>query len=772
MRGPLHPAFGAGRTAGSVGTRRGGDELVRPIASGLKLGPGHTEAIDQSHERCVALGVSRIERPDYAPLGRSDLTLARERNLRLHDHAAPVMEMLYEQIVNTDSMVVLCDATGTIIHSIGDDDFLARASKVALQPGVNWSEQTKGTNAIGTALIEEVPTLVHADEHYMHANHFLTCSAAPILDPRGNILGVLDVTGDRGSFHQHTMALVKMSARMIENHWLTDDYRNVMRLHFHSRVEFIGTLMEGILAISADGKIVGANRGALEQLGLSGAALRMNSLSTLFGTTVNALVDRFRSPLSTPLPVHLNGGRQFYIHARFNWPVWTSLAEALSGNTAPVLGSTGPGLAVTEPSVGTVYTVAARGAQNDPAARAAAASAGGSGTAVPGAAGLAQLRTGDAQVASVIDKIRRVIDRDIPVLILGETGTGKELLARAIHVDSVRCKQAFVAVNCASIPETLIEAELFGYEEGAFTGARRKGAVGKLVQANGGTLFLDEIGDMPVALQAHLLRVLQERCVTPLGSSKSVPVDVSIICATHRNLRQMIERKAFREDLFYRLNGLAVRLPPLRERSDLLALVRNILDQLAEPERPDRKPPHPLQPDADVLRLFQHYPWPGNVRQLFNVLRTASVMAASGPVISREHLSDDFLEEARAAQPADAVSWQAAPQAGAAVAEPTMPAVAAALSVAHPAAHPAVHPPVPSATAPGGARPEPVAAAPTRAPAWSQEPHAPQRSLEAMEIDAIRHALEAAGGNISEASKRLGISRNTIYRKLRWNQPR
>ena len=778
MRGPLHSAFGIFKPLASVGTRRGGDAPVRPIASSLKLGSDHIEAIDQSHERCAALGVSRIERPDHSPMGRSDLALARERNLRLHDHAAPVMEMLYEQIVNTESMVVLCDATGTIIHSIGDDDFLARASKVALQPGVNWSEHTKGTNAIGTALIEEVPTLVHADEHYMHANHFLTCSAAPILDPRGNILGVLDVTGDRGSFHQHTMALVKLSARMIENHWLTDDYRNVMRLHFHSRVEFIGTLMEGILAISADGKIVGANRGALEQLGLSGAALRMNSLATLFGTTVNALVDRFRSPLSTPLPVHLNGGRQFHIHARFNWPVWTSLAEALLGHGRPLPGAALSSVALTEPSAGTVHSPAS-------VAPASAARVG----------GLDTLRTGDAQMASVLDKLRRVIDRDIPVLILGETGTGKELLARAIHVDSARSRQAFVAVNCASIPETVIEAELFGYEEGAFTGARRKGAVGKLVQANGGTLFLDEIGDMPVALQAHLLRVLQERCVTPLGSSKSVPVDVSIICATHRNLREMIERKAFREDLFYRLNGLAVRLPPLRERSDLLALMRNILDQLAEPERPDRRPPRPLQPDADVLRLFALCPWPGNVRQLFNVLRTASVMAAHGPVISREHLSDDFLDEARAAQPADGLLRQdaAARASGLTAALPTAlsaapgghrgGATAGTVRTDIPTAVPTIfhttvptifhttvpttfHTTAPSATA------APGTAAAARTPAWSREPGAPQRSLEAMEIDAIRQALDAAGGNISEASKRLGISRNTIYRKLRWNQPR
>jgi transcriptional regulator of acetoin/glycerol metabolism len=635
--------------------------------------------------------------------------------------------MLYEQIVNTESMVLLCDATGTIIHSIGDDDFLARASKVALQPGVNWSEQTKGTNAVGTALIEEVPTLVHADEHYMHANHFLTCSAAPILDPRGNILGVLDVSGDHRSFHQHTMALVKMSARMIENHWLTDDYRNVMRLHFHSRVEFIGTLMEGILAIAADGKIVGANRGALEQLGLSGAALRMHSLTTLFGTTVNALVDRFRSPLATPMPVQLNGGRQFHIHARFNWPVWTSLAEAVSGNVP----------SSTEPSVGTA-TPASPNASGERAAGADTSPASNSG------AGLAQLRTGDAQIASVVDKIRRVLDRDIPMLILGETGTGKELLARAIHVDSARAKQPFVAVNCASIPETLIEAELFGYEDGAFTGARRKGAVGKIVQANGGTLFLDEIGDMPVALQAHLLRVLQERQVTPLGSTKSVAVDVSIICATHRNLREMIDRKAFREDLFYRLNGLAVRLPPLRERSDLMALVRRILDQLAEPDRRPRK----LELNTDVVRLFQHYHWPGNVRQLFNVLRTAAVMAANEPLITREHLSDDFLDEARAAQ-----AHEPAPE----VAAPPAPVQGAA----------------PDAVAPAASDHRPLADGPVAAvnpPRWSGENVSTQRSLEEMEINAIRHAVDAAGGNISEASKRLGISRNTIYRKLRWNQ--
>ncbi|MBT9486411.1 MAG: sigma-54-dependent Fis family transcriptional regulator [Rubrivivax sp.] len=671
------------------------DERDRPIASSLSLPEAHIGLIEQSHERCQAQGLSRIERLDFSPLGRSDLTVVKDRNQRLHLHAAPVMEMLFDQIVGTESMVVLCDATGTIIHSVGDDDFLARASKVALQPGINWSEGAKGTNAIGTALIDEVPTLVHADEHYMHANHFLTCSAAPILDPRGNVLGVLDVTGDHRSYHQHTMALVKMSARMIENHWLSDDFRNVMRLHFHSRVEFIGTLMEGILAITPDGRIVGANRSALDQLAMSGAALRMQSLVSLFGTSVGALVDRFRSPLATPLAVQTGHGRHLHLHARFNWPVWSDVTEAAAQARRPQAAGD-----KVEPAEAVAASAPPVGAAPAPE---------------PGpepAVGLSHLQTGDVQMGALVGKVRRVLDRDIPILILGETGTGKELLARAIHQDSARHRQPFVAVNCASIPESLIESELFGYEEGAFTGARRKGAVGKILQANGGTLFLDEIGDMPLPLQAHLLRVLQERRVTPLGSSKATPVDVVIVCATHRNLRVMIEAKAFREDLYYRLNGLAVKLPPLRERSDLSALVRRILDGDAHARH--------LRLAPEALALFQRCTWPGNVRQLFNVLRTAAVMAGPDRLITAEHLPDDFLDDL---------------QRQAAMAAPPSPALPTATDATLPL--------------PADAR---------------------LMSLEALEVDAIRRAVEAAGGNISEASKRLGISRNTIYRKLRWSQ--
>ena len=669
--------------------RRRPDELDRPIASALLLDEAHQDLIAQSHQRCASIGLSRIEAPDYSALGRPDLAETLARNRRLYTHAAPVMEMLYEQIVNTQSMVVLTDSCGTIIHSIGDDDFLAKASKVALQPGVNWSESSKGTNGMGTALMHEAPTLVHGEEHFMHANHFLTCSAAPIFDPRGNILGVLDVTGDHRRYHQHTMGLVKMSARMIENHWLSDDFRNVMRLHLHGRVEFLGTLMEGLLAVSRDGRIVGANRTALDHLGFSGAAVRMHSVTSLFGTSVGALVDHFRSPLAAPLALCLPNGTTCHVRARFNWATWYGLGDPL-GSAA--------GAAPAEAAAAPVRAEPAAVARLPAANRQ--------------ASGLRFLDTGDAQMRTLLGKLRKVIDRDIAILVLGETGTGKELLARAIHQDSERARMPFVAVNCASIPETLIEAELFGYEDGAFTGARRKGAIGKIVQANGGTLFLDEIGDMPLALQARLLRVLQERQVVPLGGHKPVAVDVALVSATHRELHQMIEDKAFREDLYYRLNGLVVKMPPLRERSDLRALVSRMFGEECSGRQPTLA--------ADVLDLFLRYHWPGNLRQLSNVLRTAAVMAAGEPTITRDHLSDDFLDDC---ERCFAKAGVAAESAGG-----TPAAVAAA---------------APPATG----------------------------TLEQIEVEMIRRAVQAAGGNISEASKRLGISRNTIYRKLRWNAP-
>ena len=671
--------------------------LAPVVAAPVRRQNAHVQLIQQSHERCAALGLTRIERPDYEPLMRSDLTVARERNRRLYRHAAPVMEMLFEQIVNTESMIVLTDAHGTILHSVGDDDFLERAGKVALTPGVNWAEHSKGTNAIGTALFEERPTLVHADEHFMHANHFLTCSAVPIYDPRGSMLGVLDVTGDHRSYHQHTMGLVRMSASMIENHWLCDDYGNRLRLHFHSRPEFIGTLLEGIVVVGGDGKILGANRSALDQLALTGAAVRAHSLGTLFGTSVSAVHDHFRTPLPVPMQVALPTGPRFYLSARSDWGMGVHLGAA-------------PPTPLSQPDSTALQAEPAR-VPADPLNSAATA-------------GLSFLLTGDAQVEAVVNKARRILDHDISLLIVGEAGTGKEILARAMHQESNRARQQFVTINCALRPEALLESELFGRADETQPGSRRKAAVGRIVQAGGGTLFLDQVDALPLTLQARLLRVLQERCVHTESSSKSIAIDVAIIAATRSSLRDLIAQQAFLEDLYYRLNGLVLRLPALRERTDLAALAKRIL-QVEGPRGTAQVAPA-------LLTLLRKYPWPGNIRQLAGALRTAAVMSAGEPQITEAHLSDDLLEDIHIIAQAQG--------AGLAQREGM------------------------------GARNENLG--PADASAGPGQPLLGLVStLEQAEIELIRNALAACQGNISEASKRLGISRNTIYRKLRWNKP-
>jgi transcriptional regulator of acetoin/glycerol metabolism len=617
-------------------------------AIGAALRPAHHDVIHQSHERSATFGLSATMRPEYEVLSGAQLALKRDKSRALFAHALPVMETLYAQIANTHSMIALTDSSGLILHSLGDDDFLARAQKVALQAGAVWSEAHQGTNAIGTTIAERQAVTVHGDQHYLRANHFLTCSSVPILDPRGGLSGVLDVTGDRRGYHQHTMALVKMSGQMIENRLIASAFGDGLRIHFHSRPEFIGTLMEGIAVFDLDGRLLSANRSAQFQLGLELGHLRVQTLASLFGATPDELIERAGKP---PRRLQLHSGVGVFAGVEYRERTVAPVAVPVRTN-APVESKT--------PSR------------------------------------LADLCTGDARVYELIQQVRKVVGKEIPILIGGETGAGKEMLARAIHRDSPRRDGPFVAVNCASLPETLIESELFGYAQGAFTGAAKRGASGKIVQANGGTLFLDEIGDMPLALQSRLLRVLQERVVEPLGAARAVPVDFTLVCASNRKLREQVAKGEFREDLFYRVNGLAVTLPPLRERTDLRAAVERILRHECLADRV-------LSVDEDVLALFARHRWPGNFRQLSNVLRTASAMLDDDETrIGVTHLPRDFIDDFEAP-----------------VRDET------------------------SAAPAGDARLADIAAS------------------------VVAAALESHGGNVSATARALGVSRTTVYRKLR-----
>jgi len=664
--------------------------------------------IELSWQRCLNYGVDTDNGSELDLLGHDLLADQLEKNRQLLSHAQPVMDVLFEQIVDTQNVVVLANDAGYILHSCGDADFLQRAQKLALVPGAEWSESRRGTNALGTAIAEGVPVIVHGDQHFVSANNSLTCSASPIFDPQGRLTGVLDVTGDHRSFNHHTMALVRMSVQMIENKMFASAFAEVLTLRFHARPEFVGTLCEGMASFSEDGTLLSANRNACFQLGETLENLRGRNFPSLFGQPLKRIFDHLMVRPQDPIVLTMSNGVRVQARADFGAAnlrrtmrltsgaeeTGTEFSHAISPVTVPAVSSG----VQPEPEAGAEKSL--RKTENTVASNCA----------------LSRLQTGDAQVDAVVNKVRKVVGRDIPILIQGETGTGKELLASAIHAVSPRSGKPFVAVNCAAIPEGLIESELFGYEEGAFTGARRKGSVGRILQADGGTLFLDEIGDMPLPLQARLLRVLQERLVTPLGSIKSTPVNIAVICATHRRIRELVSRGQFREDLYFRLNGLTVMLPPLRARTDLESLVKRMLKELGGNVAP--------APDAEVIKLFRAHPWPGNLRQLSNLLRTALVMAEGEERICREHLPDDFLEDVQD------INVQTSFQAEIHLRESQIA----------------------------------VSPAPTFAGDVIADPSGGR--LQDVALHAIRDAITRHGGNISAAARELGISRNTLYRKL------
>ena len=622
------------------------------------------DAIVKSWQRSLANGVAvESSGKNASPISGEELNCLREKNRDLLVHSLPVIENLYEQIIHTSSMVLLTNATGVVLHTIGDPDFIGRARKVSLQPGGIWSEDIRGTNAIGTSLVEQAPIVVHNVEHFSTDNHFLTCSASPIFDPNGRILGVLDVSGDGRAQQQHTMALVRISAQQIENQMFSSGFEQEVVLHFHVRPEFIGTLYEGIAVFSQDGRFIAANRSALLNLGIDRFQAQAQNFSTLFDASLKTLIEQ-PGPFLQPI-------RQ--LRTKSGFTIFCRIKSSTSRVSKGHFGTAGQ-----KPSH---PSTPARFGERQPV--------------------LEELELGDSGMRKTIARVRKIMAHDIPVLIEGESGTGKELFAKAMHYSGARNAGPFVALNCAALPDGLIEAELFGYQEGAFTGARRKGHMGKIRQADGGTLFLDEIGDMPQQLQARLLRVLQERAVYPLGGTDSFQVDFALVCATNRKIREEVAAGHFREDLYYRLNGLLITLPPLREREDRLALAYSIVKSLIIYKGAARLSPA-------VVEILNNHPWPGNIRQMHNVLKTAAALMGGGDEITVEHLSEDFLEQYRQVvhQPGDTELMG-------------------------------------------------------KSALLSDEP----TSLDHLEMLAIRKAMEECGGNISAAARRLGISRNTLYRK-------
>lgn len=635
----------------------------------------------RSWERCRSRGLQGLGDSAIGIVSANLLREARDRNGFLLSHARGILNHLYEQIRSTGSVVILSDSAGLILESLGDPDFVAQANRAELQPGASWDETGRGTNAIGTSLSERVPIEIVGSEHFLDRNGFLTCSASPIFDAHERLLGVLDISGDYRAYQRHTLGLVRMTTNILERRLFEAEFAREILLSFHTDMEYLGTLQEGLVVLSPGGELVAANRPGLQMLGINRNHLSQMDFSMVFDGGFSQFVDRAGRDPQAMIALGLRSGKRLYAKLR--------LPPAVVKTGSPIMPAVPLGMQGESLRSVRGLTREKCGVEN---------------------ATLGCLDTGDERLAAAIQRAGRIVGKDIPLLILGESGVGKEMFAKAFHRSGPRRNAPFVALNCAAIPENLIESELFGYVGGAFTGARREGYAGKIQQASGGTLFLDEIGDMPLNLQARLLRVLQERMVTPLGGVKSVPVDISLVCATHRNLPDAVRSGVFRQDLYYRVNGLTVTLPSLRERSDIREIAENILNFESREGRPVRL-------SDEVVKFFERYRWPGNIRQMHNAIRVALALLDDGEsVVGPSHLPEELFaleadHEEQAAQ-------------GKVISSPKVvggiPAVAAG----------------------------------------------PAESLDVIERRAIEQVLQEEKGNVSAAARRLGISRNTLYRKM------
>ncbi|UEM23797.1 sigma-54-dependent Fis family transcriptional regulator [Skermanella mucosa] len=577
---------------------------VTGAAAGREADP--PDLIRRSWARCLnshQLDPARPGRP--VVLTQTELGGFREPMEEFIGIATAELRRLYAQVAGSDYVVMLTDANGIAVDYLGHASFEQELKQAGLYLGSIWSEAQEGTNGVGTCIATREPLTVHRQEHFRTRHTSLTCTVAPIFDPSGQMLGVLDVSNmtapaDRRS-QMLALELVKRSARLMEDGYFLARSRRHWVVGLSAGRELADLVIDGLLAVDGGGTILGANQTAL-RAGLTGDAgpLLGRSLYELFGITMEALIGRQRTGIPQPLRCLATGATWY---ATLRPPTGRLLRGSAVGER--------PRREVPAPSL--------------PGA-------------VSGPLDLDRLAGNDPAMAGNVQRIRRVLDKGIGIMILGETGTGKEAVAQAIHRAGARAARPFVGINCAAIPESLIESELFGYAEGAFTGARRGGVRGKVQLADGGTLFLDEIGDMPLGAQTRLLRVLAEREILPLGHDRPIAVDLSVICATHQDLERLVADGRFREDLYYRLNGLSLTLPPLRDRSDKADLIRGV----AAPARID--PP--------ALSALLACRWPGNIRQLQNVMRVASALSEGG-VIRLEDLPAEVTRPPAAPTPPD-----------------------------------------------------------------------------------------------------------------------
>ncbi len=502
--------------------------------------------LSTSWERSEKAGLRQRQRPDDLTLEGYHLKERRQRNAELISLVTNIALPLFSQrFARTDSRLILSDKEGVIIGSWGQPRFKEKLTGIALSSGACWTETLKGTNAIGTALYEQKPISVVANQHYILQHRFVSCSACPVFDPHGELLAVLDITSEQQEHDLHTQLFVQTLVQQLEIELLhkLPQAERFVELKLGLSSDF-GT--KAVVATDTVGNIIGFNHAAQQTVNRDMTTLTLDDIQSFVQSD--------------------------------------STARSLKTHSLPSL---------------------------------------------PDKPKMQPLHYGEPLVEDCWQQACKVIDKQIPILLLGDTGVGKNEFVKQLHRHSLRSKHPLVSVNCGALPAELVESELFGYAPGAFTGASPKGHIGKVRQAHRGTLFLDEVGDLPLAAQSRLLHVLQEKQVTPVGSVESVAVDIQIIAATHVDLEKQVAEGQFRQDLYYRLHGLLLELPKLADRKDKSHIIHAIHQKYAAQKQ---------DISDELLQHLQQYHWPGNLRELDSLLNVACALAHNSHELTLTHI--------------------------------------------------------------------------------------------------------------------------------------